>query len=81
MSIDAQISVVYNASVKVPASLHEQYGHLPAYEQHSYAAGRLVEASGSYDDGLYVIEWGEAPDRAQCEAFIASWTTYLESLP
>ena len=58
--------------------IYEKY--VPECEKQSYVASALVEASGQVDCADYMYEWGEAPDRAQCEAFVASWVKFLEEL-
>jgi hypothetical protein len=79
MNIEADIYPIYHAAVTVPDAVHEKYGHTREYEQHSLAASHLVELSGT-DAYSEVVEWGEAPTREACEAFVASWTEFLGAL-
>ena len=77
--IETDIYPIYHAAVTVPDRLYETHGHTKAYELHSLAASHLVELSGqdAYSD---VVQWGEAPTREQCEAFVASWVAFLKEL-
>ena len=79
MKIETDIYPIYHAAVTVPDALAEAHRHTKEYERHSLAASHLVELSGQ-DSYSEVVEWGEAPTREQCEAFVASWVTFLGAL-
>ena len=77
--IETDIYPIYHAAVTVPDHLAEAHRHTREYELHSLAASHLVELSGQ-DSYSEVVEWGKAPTREQCEAFVASWVKFLEEL-